>query len=41
MKVCDISEECRARVDVRNTHKILIGKPDEKRPLGRPKYRLG
>jgi hypothetical protein len=25
--------------DTRNGNKILVGKPEEKRPLGRPRYR--
>jgi hypothetical protein len=25
--------------EMRNTHSILVGKPEEKRPFGRPKLR--
>jgi hypothetical protein len=25
--------------EMRNIHKILVGKPEEKRPLGRPRHR--
>jgi hypothetical protein len=25
--------------NVRNVYKILVGKPEEKRPLGRPRHR--
>jgi hypothetical protein len=26
-------------MEMTNTHKILVGKPEEKRPLGRPRHR--
>jgi hypothetical protein len=31
--------ECSARGEMRNVHKILVGMPDGKRPLGRPRRR--
>jgi hypothetical protein len=28
-----------AQLEKRNAHKIMMGKPERKRPLGRPRYR--
>jgi hypothetical protein len=30
---------CSTNVDMRNAYSILVGKPDGKRPLGRPRHR--
>jgi hypothetical protein len=30
---------CRMNEEKRNAHRILVGKPEEKRPLGRPRRR--
>jgi hypothetical protein len=34
-----MGEPCSANGEKRNAYRILIGKPDGKRPLGRPKRR--
>jgi hypothetical protein len=35
-----MSRACSTIVEKTNAYRILVGKPDRKRPLGRPKYRL-
>jgi hypothetical protein len=35
----EMSRECSTNGEKRNAHRILVGKPDGKRPLGRPRNR--
>jgi hypothetical protein len=37
----DISRACSTNGEKMNAYKILVGKPDGKRPLGRPRRRWG
>jgi hypothetical protein len=40
VRKCFIVSHSKARVgDTRNSYKILVGKPEEKRPFGRPRRR--
>jgi hypothetical protein len=34
-----MSGACTTRGEIRNAYKILVGKPERKRPLGRPRRR--
>jgi hypothetical protein len=34
-----MDRECNTHGEKRNAYKILVGKPEGKRPLGRPKHR--
>jgi hypothetical protein len=37
MKEDEISGTCSAHGEIRNAYKILVGKPEGRRPLGRPR----
>lgn len=40
MKDGEIGRECSMLEEKRNTYKILMRKPEGKKPLGRPRHRL-
>jgi hypothetical protein len=35
----EMGRECITNVEKRNAYRILVGKPEGKRPFGRPKHR--
>jgi hypothetical protein len=39
MKVDEMGGACNTHVKMRNVYNILVGKPEGKRPLGRPRRR--
>jgi hypothetical protein len=39
VKKDEICRACRSKGDKRNAYRLLVGKPEGKRPLGRPRYR--
>jgi hypothetical protein len=39
VKEYEVGRVCSTNEEKRNTYKILVGKPERKRPLGRPRSR--
>jgi hypothetical protein len=36
-----MARECSTNKETRNAYRILVGKPEGKRPIGRPRFKVG